>query len=249
MGFVPTAALDPIFYLHHSNIDRLYECWLKVDEAARLPKGSAILDKRYSFVDADGTVKNRRVRDMLKTSQLGYSYTAGGDCPVSPKSAVVASAGATAAGPTSLGRGLTSAPVTLDSGVTSAFGSQARGRTSRTATLVIEGFQVDAIPGALYNVFIEAPGFVREQVGVIDFFGFGHSGGHGGHGGHGGRVERLEFDATAALERMRPSPGVKLSIILEPTTGLTDSSPSAAAKLISPRVNARFERSRISLDP
>ena len=37
MGSVPVAALDPIFYLHHANIDRLYECWLQVDETRACP--------------------------------------------------------------------------------------------------------------------------------------------------------------------------------------------------------------------
>ena len=41
MGAVPVAALDPVFYLHHANIDRLYDCWLQVDEAGRLPTDQA----------------------------------------------------------------------------------------------------------------------------------------------------------------------------------------------------------------
>jgi hypothetical protein len=53
MGAVPASALDPIFYAHHANIDRLYECWLRIDEAARLPTDPAHLATQYTFADAD----------------------------------------------------------------------------------------------------------------------------------------------------------------------------------------------------
>src|SRR5262249_31066174 len=95
MGSVPVSALDPIFYAHHTNIDRLYECWLKVDETARLPSNATHLNAQFTFVDADGSTPLRRVSDMLRLSQLGYSYAAGGDCPAA--AVAVAAGGATMA--------------------------------------------------------------------------------------------------------------------------------------------------------
>ena len=29
MGAVPTSARDPIFWLHHANVDRLWSAWMK----------------------------------------------------------------------------------------------------------------------------------------------------------------------------------------------------------------------------
>ena len=84
MGCIPSSALDPIFWAHHTNIDRLYECWLRVDEPARLPSDPAHLDTKFTFVDADGNTVQRRVGDMLRLSQLGYSYAQGGGCPAAP---------------------------------------------------------------------------------------------------------------------------------------------------------------------
>src|SRR5260370_28928564 len=81
MGSVPAAALDPIFYAHHTNIDRLYECWLQGDEPGRLPSNATQLNTVFTFVDADGSTVDRRVRDMLTTTQLGYTYVAARGCP------------------------------------------------------------------------------------------------------------------------------------------------------------------------
>jgi Polyphenol oxidase middle domain/Common central domain of tyrosinase len=75
------AALDPVFYAHHTNIDRLYECWLKVNEPARLPTDPGHLNTQFSFIDADGSTATRRVSDMLRLSRLGYAYAVGGGCP------------------------------------------------------------------------------------------------------------------------------------------------------------------------
>ena len=81
MGSVPSAALDPIFYFHHVNIDRLYECWQEVNPQRRLPTGNAIFNRSYSFVDGDGTVRQRRVRDMLTTASLAMATTKAAAAP------------------------------------------------------------------------------------------------------------------------------------------------------------------------
>jgi hypothetical protein len=81
MGSVPVAALDPIFYTHHTNIDRLYECWLHGSEPGRLPNNPTQLNALFTFVDADGSTAERRGGDMLTTTQLGYTYAGGGGCP------------------------------------------------------------------------------------------------------------------------------------------------------------------------
>ncbi len=162
MGAVPVAANDPIFYFHHTNIDRLYECWLQVDEAGRLPTDQAILDQRYTFIQGDGTAKERQVRDMLTTAQLGYTYAAGGSgCPtpaqsVAPLAAATAmtqiaqaaqatlTSAAQAAAPmgsmtmadgTELKRGTTELPIAIDeSPATTTVAPTARSTASATAS-------------------------------------------------------------------------------------------------------------------
>src|SRR5215469_7618686 len=66
MGSISVAALDPIFYAHHTNIDRLYECCLRVNQSARLPKEPTQLNTRFTF---------RRCRRQHETAPGGrYAY-------------------------------------------------------------------------------------------------------------------------------------------------------------------------------
>ena len=121
MGAIPSAALDPIFYLHHANIDRLYECWMNVNPTGRRPTDNAILNRSYSFIDAGGAVRQRRVRDMLTLSQLGYGYAQGAGCPpatAAPSGGVAtmttAEATTTEMPGSELQRGLTEVPLDLE---------------------------------------------------------------------------------------------------------------------------------------
>jgi tyrosinase len=68
MGFVPTAAQDPIFWIHHCNIDRLWASW---NTRYRNP----VWDDRV-FVFADGRGKRVTVNPngATDTVRLGYGY-------------------------------------------------------------------------------------------------------------------------------------------------------------------------------
>ena len=246
MGAAQSAALDPIFYAHHANIDRLYECWLRVNEAARLPRGPTHLTTQYTFVDADGSAPPRRVSEMLRLSQLGYSYTAGGDCPagaavaVAARGANVSDANPAAAaseqpvmlaGPTRLERGVTTVRINVPPATPS---------DGRRVHVVIEDLTFDIAPGILYNVYLADDGGRREPIGVISFFRFTtpHA---GAHAGHDSSAARYTFDATDAVQRLSFDAAAQPSLVFEPTTGLMDSSPAAAAAQISPQANVRFD--------
>ena len=66
MGSVGVSPMDPVFWAHHTNIDRLYECWLR-SQNGRLPTDPAVVNAQYWFVDENGTVVQRTARDMLTT--------------------------------------------------------------------------------------------------------------------------------------------------------------------------------------
>jgi tyrosinase len=84
MGSPATAALDPIFWLHHANIDRLWQVWLDLDPAHRNPADKAWLDTEFSFpVPNQTNPKTWRIRDVLEMDALGYEYES-----LSPPSAV-----------------------------------------------------------------------------------------------------------------------------------------------------------------
>lgn len=83
MSLVPTSPNDPVFFLHHCNVDRVFQSWLAdhpdsyVPLAGGLP-GTNLHDPMYPFVDFR---TNPRVAaqgltpaDMLSLVQLGYAY-------------------------------------------------------------------------------------------------------------------------------------------------------------------------------
>jgi Common central domain of tyrosinase/Polyphenol oxidase middle domain len=69
-----TAAQDPIFWLHHCNIDRNLDRWLNQGGGRKDPSDDAFLDKSYFFIDETGSKVNGKVRDILNSVQLGYRY-------------------------------------------------------------------------------------------------------------------------------------------------------------------------------
>jgi tyrosinase len=70
-----TAALDPIFWLHHANVDRLWQMWLDLDPAHRnLTDDQAWLDTEFSFPRVGGGLETWKVGDVLDTASLGCNY-------------------------------------------------------------------------------------------------------------------------------------------------------------------------------
>jgi tyrosinase len=75
MGDPRFAARDPIFWLHHCNIDRLWERWLDQGEGRENPLDDATwMDTGFSFFDETGHAVQMTARDILSTSALGYGY-------------------------------------------------------------------------------------------------------------------------------------------------------------------------------
>jgi hypothetical protein len=67
------AALDPIFWLHHGNIDRLWNRWLGLGRVN--PPDSSWRNTTFDFYDETGTKVTMTVDDVLDSaSQLGYVY-------------------------------------------------------------------------------------------------------------------------------------------------------------------------------
>ena len=115
------------------------------------------------------------------------------------------------------------------------------------AYVVIEDLEYDEGPGTLYNVYLKGEGDRREQIGVINFFNF--SAPRGGHAGHDNSAGRFVFDATDALQRLALGAAAQPSLVFEPTTGLTNSTPAAATEQISPQANVSFDSARLVMAP
>lgn len=76
--------VDPIFFLHHANMDRLWDVWTRKQQELGLPILPAGEDLKtlssepfLFFVRADGTfVPDGKAGDYLSTDRFGYTYAA-----------------------------------------------------------------------------------------------------------------------------------------------------------------------------
>ena len=75
MQSVSTAAKDPIFWLHHCNIDRLWEVWLRKCNGRHDPTDAAWLTKTFTFFNETGTAVSLSGSQVVQTAmQLHYKY-------------------------------------------------------------------------------------------------------------------------------------------------------------------------------
>ncbi len=81
MQNVPSAAGDPIFYVHHCQIDRLYASWEAMPGASynwgtttSQPAETTWKGKTASYVDDDGKIVQVKLGDAISTSAMNYSY-------------------------------------------------------------------------------------------------------------------------------------------------------------------------------
>jgi tyrosinase len=75
MGSVPTAAFDPIFWPHHTEIDHLFTTWACAGRVDWGPYSLSWFDaKPWYFYDASGTVQNQPRRYYVDNANLNVRY-------------------------------------------------------------------------------------------------------------------------------------------------------------------------------
>lgn len=99
-----TAGLDPVFWLHHANIDRLWQVWLNRDPSHQNPTESDFVNgppagRPFIFPDVNGESTFWKVGQTLDLNALGYTYESFHD-PVPKASKAPKEAVAFAARPT-----------------------------------------------------------------------------------------------------------------------------------------------------
>jgi hypothetical protein len=171
------AALDPIFWLHHSNIDRLWSNWIALGGGRANPTDSSWLDQTFTLYDETGTEVTLTCAEVLDTAaQLDYVYD---DAPTERAAAMPSppppsrESGRPPRPPQLVAA--TDTPVTLvgqPASVTLSVPASTRERASResvSATAAASGGQsaiylnvedIDAPknPGVVYGVFLNVPG-------------------------------------------------------------------------------------------
>jgi hypothetical protein len=108
--------VDPIFFLHHGNIDRLWDVWTRRQTALKrpaLPQGASLTtwsgEKFLFFSDARGQpVSKTNAGDYAQPSVFDYDYSPGsGEGQVPPPTALIAAAQA----PRSFGAQITASSI------------------------------------------------------------------------------------------------------------------------------------------
>lgn len=74
MGNFIGAPLDPIFWLHHCNIDRLWEVWIARDTTHKNPVDPDWLTTSFDFHDAKGNPVSMKPSEVLDTKAAPLSY-------------------------------------------------------------------------------------------------------------------------------------------------------------------------------
>jgi tyrosinase len=216
MGVVPWAAGDPIFWLHHCNIDRLWASW---NAGSR---SNPDLDQTFIFADKDGMRVVANVSDVLDLGKLGYVYDRlepVPPCPT-PKDTIVTAAKAqkpvAAMKAASIKLGADPVKVTLEP-VPPAEGEAAAPFAMRVKELppgrrlflVVKDLRAEQQPGVLYDLYLEIPegvtGDKRKDyfIGTVNFF---HAAGHMAHGEKPqpkkGPEKFLSFDVTELARKL-----------------------------------------------
>jgi tyrosinase len=207
------AARDPIFWLHHANIDRLWNRWLALAGGRANPTQAHWLSQAFVFFDETGARVSLTCADVVdNAARLTYVYD-----DVAPREALTMdeefeeSTRAQPTRPPELA-GASEAPVVLAGeavSVSLTIPASSRSMVERAAAdqtrhlfVGIEDIEAEEDPGLAYAVYIQGPQGQRYHVGNLSFFGIQlmndpdrqHTGAPG---------FRHTFDATAAADMLR----------------------------------------------
>ena len=218
MGNVPYAARDPLFWVHHSNIDRMWASWNR--NGGVNPYTPVWARRQFVFADTRSRRSSTELRAYYDIESLGYTYDdfipAPGSTPASA-STLMAAAGQTTtsaatpelvarAKPADLGSRSTRTMLRRVAGTpqTEVLGLAAAGADERTY-LVLKDLHAWAQPEVLYHVYLTAGrGAVGPDnyVGSINFFDAEF------HDHGGGRLDEalgenfFSFDVTDILRKV-----------------------------------------------
>jgi hypothetical protein len=238
------AARDPIFWLHHANIDRLWSRWLAQGGGRSNPTGDQTwMGQRFTFYDE----RTRRVQlsgaDVVDAArQLGYRYD---DEAVPMAGALVAAASPGAGTEAAPSRVLAALPPT-ESGISLgtrdvrfALQPAQAGATESAAppgrgpvVLRFEEIAFRQPVGIYYEVYVNQPEGARPDpqgpgfAGTLSLFGVGHGRARGVTGGI------AEIDITGLLARQREQglwSGGEIRVFLRPV-GAEETTETAPAR-------------------
>ncbi len=182
MGSVPWAARDPVFWIHHANIDRIWASWNRA--GGKNPDDEAFTNAVFTFATPQGSAVVAQVKDYLSIAPDAYSAWAlrpQQALAFAQESQTMAQKPALVATQSQITLG--DKPVTLElkaePGSVSLFSQrlQSGQNHSQQVLLTFEGLSAHSVVNGGYNVYVHGnkPGVLSLDsptfVGQINFFG------------------------------------------------------------------------------
>ncbi|CDG82289.1 tyrosinase family protein [Janthinobacterium agaricidamnosum] len=211
IGLVPIAGADPVFYMHHANIDRLWQCWMKGKAKgqpitlawarANLGMSDAWFEQQYTFIDENGKPVKVKVADVFSAAYTPQ-YDHLDNCDARPdtmskeKSAGLkawASSPLTAHAPLAAGKKITLGNSTVSVGLQAAAEESgtivkslgAAAAEAGQTYLVLEDVQLQGAPALTYKVYLSSKSQPQKSSYIATFSYFGVGPVHASHAGHG----------------------------------------------------------------
>lgn len=155
MGILATAAQDPVFFAHHSNIDRYWDVWLQQGGGRTNPTDAGWATQTWTFYDENSVLRSITAGDVVNFQQnLRYSYGgAAAATDVAPLLSISSQQNSTL-GPDPLTRKV-AVPGAVRSRLLSAAESAPQ---RRSVVLHIEGIEHAPTQAAVVHVFANKPG-------------------------------------------------------------------------------------------
>jgi tyrosinase len=232
MGAVPWAAGDPIFWMHHCNIDRLWASWNHC--GGKNPTDPAWLNQTFVFADAEGKKVVTAIKDVDTTAQLHYTYDHLEPCPlkfVALNPAEIAAIKTVVLASVTPSAPLTKQPVRMNLELRAPEAQKGLQKHTqslppeRKLYLVIKNLRANLHPETVYHVYLDLPAGTdpknaqNYEVGTINFFNSVP------HQGHSGAMETntekkfYSFDVTEKAKKvLQEKPTVTIAPLGEPAS-------------------------------
>jgi hypothetical protein len=230
-----TAALDPIFWLHHANIDRLWETWRLTVQAN--PDTRTWLGRSFRLRNDVGKTVRMKVGEVVDTQDLDYTYDslpAVASTPRKREKMPRPSRPTTVAqNDTTMTVGRDGASTSLTLGPLPTPGAGASNKKAPQFHLKLAEIEGRVNPGIIYGVYVNLPDDADEatsearRVGLVSFFGVEHS---TDQGSDSPQPLTYNFDITELITQLGAHGNLdQLQVALLPMPGLVEDPPVAAS--------------------
>ena len=203
MSSFEMAGRDPIFWLHHANIDRLWESWVQAGNAN--PSSGPWMTTTFTFFDETGTAKQLTGAEIVDIAgKLGYRYDRLETAPgaLTQPTTAPSSQQTIGSGPQDgvrLGATPGSVDVSLQEGRGRGALTQPSGKASR---YILQFTGIEAGQGAYYEIYVNLPAATKDpQPGSPHFAGILSPFGKPHHTEN--RPVTTRVDVTQAVNRLR----------------------------------------------